>query len=344
MKIGDYVKVKDGIELDSGELSKDWAGKVVELNGEYVTIKKDAQTLNSLSDDYIKYGIVEEVAEYIYVFEANDLELSERRDNDEMYQEVVLKHNARIEKLDDDYYVEQLDAMSDEDFVEQFGDEEEIKEGYFVGMEEVTKRFLASPFFQKIIDTDTSDSEFIIDMFVRYSMNYRDEMIDDWTEHTIDEICLDILPRKVSMEAVFFKKIGEVLKHYFDFLYTNGFIKNRKLGSYVYKKRDTIYKNSQDPRYWGMAKSMLMGASDQGIEIDDEASLRRYLDSQMGVPQSFNEPNYEPQRPIRKDASKKIGRNQKVTVKYNNGKVMKDVKYKKVMKDVQSGTCEVIDF
>lgn len=38
----------------------------------------------------------------------------------------------------------------------------------------------------------------------------------------------------------------------------------------------------------------------------------------------------------------KVGRNEKVTVKYANGTIKKDVKYKKVMRDVESGKCTII--
>lgn len=38
-----------------------------------------------------------------------------------------------------------------------------------------------------------------------------------------------------------------------------------------------------------------------------------------------------------------IGRNDKVSVRYQDGKVVKDVKFKKVLDDVESGRCEVID-
>ncbi len=38
----------------------------------------------------------------------------------------------------------------------------------------------------------------------------------------------------------------------------------------------------------------------------------------------------------------KIGRNEKVTVEYNDGTIKKDVKYKKVMKDVENGACKII--
>lgn len=343
MKIGDYVKVKDGIELDNGELSKNWAGKITEIRDEFITIEKDAQTLNSLSDDYIRYGLNNGLTEYIYVFEEDNLELSERRDTDKIYEAAVSRYDIRYEELDDDIFVEQLENMDDDDFIAEFGGEEKIQETYFVTMEIVAQKFLTSPFAKKIRDIEQGDANFIIEMFVNYAMTYRGEMLEDWTKDTINEICLGILPRKVSMEAECFKVTGSVLKCYFDFLVKERFIKNKELGNYVYSKRKVIYDNSQNSANWGMSKSLMMDVRNQGINMDDEDALKAYLDAQMFKPQPLPDSyNNSPQEPIKKDALKNIGRNDKVSVKYTNGKVVENVKFKKVMKDVKNGKCELI--
>lgn len=39
----------------------------------------------------------------------------------------------------------------------------------------------------------------------------------------------------------------------------------------------------------------------------------------------------------------KIGRNEKVNVKYRDGKILNDVKYKKVINDVMNGDCEIME-
>jgi len=343
MKIGDYVKVKDGIELDNGELSKDWAGEILEIDDEFITIKKDAQTLNSLSDDYIKHGIENGLDEYNYVFEKENLELSERRDTNKMYKMAIEKFQIRYDDLDEEIFIKAAEEMDEDDFMELFGDSEAVQEAYFAGMEILTQNFFRSPFAEKIADINQADANFIIEMFVEYAMNYRDEMLEDWTKYTIDEICLDVIPRKVSTEAETFEIMGKVLKHYFDFLAAERFIKNRTLGNYVYSKRKIIYDKSQNPANWGMAKSMMMGAVNQGFDMDDENALQSFMASQMFKPMELPESyrNYH-QEPAKKDALKKIGRNDKVSVKYTDGKVLKEVKFKKVMKDVQSGKCELI--
>ena len=46
--------------------------------------------------------------------------------------------------------------------------------------------------------------------------------------------------------------------------------------------------------------------------------------------------------PLKQDPFKGIGRNQKITVKYKNGKLLEDIKFKKVESDLRNGLCELI--
>lgn len=326
MKIGDYVKVKDGIELDNGELSKGWAGKILDIEDEFVTIQKDAKTLNSLSDNYIKHGFDNGLDEHNYVFEKEDLKLSKRRDTDKEYKAAVEHLWKRYEELDDDYR-----------------EDSDAEEAYTNVMETISQNFFKSSFAEKIADIEASDASFIIEIFVDYAMQYRGEMMKDWTKKTIDEICLDVLPRKVSMEVEKFEVIGKVLKHFFDFLVAENFIKNKALGNYVYSKRAIIHKNAENPANWGIAKTMMMNAAEQDVDLDDTDALKSFMNAQMFKPMDLPESYINHyQEPAEKEKLKKIGRNDKVSVKYTDGKILKDVKFKKVMKDVASGKCELI--
>jgi preprotein translocase subunit SecA len=54
-------------------------------------------------------------------------------------------------------------------------------------------------------------------------------------------------------------------------------------------------------------------------------------------------PNQVEQKVLPVKSEKVAGRNDKVTVQYPDGRVLKDVKYKKVEDDVKSGRCIVIE-
>jgi preprotein translocase subunit SecA len=52
----------------------------------------------------------------------------------------------------------------------------------------------------------------------------------------------------------------------------------------------------------------------------------------------------QPEQKVMPVRSEKVaGRNDKVNVQYQDGRVLKDVKYKKVEEDIKNGTCVVID-
>ena len=47
-------------------------------------------------------------------------------------------------------------------------------------------------------------------------------------------------------------------------------------------------------------------------------------------------------RPVRKNPYEGIGRNQKITVRYNDGRIIENIKFKKVQQDLEDGQCELI--
>ncbi len=56
------------------------------------------------------------------------------------------------------------------------------------------------------------------------------------------------------------------------------------------------------------------------------------------------QPNRPPQEKVMPVKSEKVaGRNDKVTVKYTDGRVLKDVKYKKVEEDIRNNRCIIIE-
>jgi len=68
---------------------------------------------------------------------------------------------------------------------------------------------------------------------------------------------------------------------------------------------------------------------------------RSLLSGGSDQPQAQQRPPEEKVMPIKSD--KLANRNDKVSVQYTNGTVMKDVKYKKVEDDINAGRCVVID-
>ena len=87
LKEGDFVKIKDGIELETGEYTQNWAGEIIDIQQEnhitYCLVHLDAITINELSDEYIQDSVINEVKANEYNFEESDLLPSDRRDTEQ---------------------------------------------------------------------------------------------------------------------------------------------------------------------------------------------------------------------------------------------------------------------
>ncbi|MFN4147707.1 MAG: preprotein translocase subunit SecA [Runella sp.] len=75
---------------------------------------------------------------------------------------------------------------------------------------------------------------------------------------------------------------------------------------------------------------------------DPKLQTNRYADEEVAVggPDAYNARQGEKQAPVR--AVKIADRNQKVTVQYRDGRVVKDIKYKNIAQQVERGECVVI--
>jgi len=77
------------------------------------------------------------------------------------------------------------------------------------------------------------------------------------------------------------------------------------------------------------------------VKLSEQKEESRSLLSGGGQPQGQDRPVEEKVMPVKSD--KVAGRNDKITVQYPDGRVLKDVKYKKVEDDVKAGRCIVIE-
>jgi preprotein translocase subunit SecA len=77
------------------------------------------------------------------------------------------------------------------------------------------------------------------------------------------------------------------------------------------------------------------------VKLSEQKEESRSLLSGGGQSQGQEHPVEEKVMPVKSD--KVAGRNDKITVQYPDGRVLKDVKYKKVEDDVKSGRCIVIE-
>lgn len=209
---------------------------------------------------------------------------------------------------------------------------------------QLADEFAESPLMEKLSIEKQEHAGFIGDNFVHYAVGYIGESPKEWDAATIKEVCLHYVPGKVSMESVFFEHYAEVLILFFQFLKDKGILTDiDTLQSATKAIAKKIPQKAADPRNWHMAKSMMMPAVESGLDLSDEGELDKYmaLEQQAGLAELFGGEESIPYHdPI--TAPKKVGRNEKVDVKYLDGTVKKGVKYKKVKRDIDLGKCAIL--
>jgi hypothetical protein len=314
-KVGDFVKIKEGTLTESGKPMSNWAGKIVEMHPELCAIELDALTLDSLDDDYLLETLEEGSDATQYIFEYGDLIPSpERRDTETALQNAVKIIENRLEELDD---AEEGECLDNE---------------YWIG------EFLESEFHDALTDEQKESAGFTISTFMDYTANYEGAYPEDWKPQDVTNACLNWIPKKVTAEIKFFNHYGDVVIAFLKFLDNKQYIQNAKtLQKAIAEIKHKIPVIANNPKNWGIAKSMMMGAEQSGYDINNKQDLDKYMNEYTHQTLS----NIAMKQP-RENPYKHIGRNDKVSVKYIDGKTEENVKFKKVEQDLIDKKCELI--
>lgn len=199
--------------------------------------------------------------------------------------------------------------------------------------------FLESEFYEALTEEQKESAEFTIDCFVNYMSDYETEKMSDWNSRNVASVCLEWIPKKVTADIEFFEHYGDVLMQYFKFLDKEKYIKNAKtIQKTIAEIKDDIPSVARDPRNWGMAKSMMMGARQSGYDINNQDDINHYMlnHNQNALSEVLK------RKPVKENPYKKIGRNDKISVKYSDGTVKENVKFKTVEQDLLDEKCELI--
>ena len=313
-KRGDFVKIKEGVKhpLLKIEIS-DWYGRVLEVEKESIEMELDSITLKGFSERTLK--IYEERDEYPYLvtIPKDVLELSESRDTDE-----------EVEKAQDEL-VKRIDSKT-----------KDIPK-YMELTRKWIRHFQRSEYYYGLSKDSKYNSDFIIENFSSYMYQYEDKFPKEWDVESATEVFLNWIPNKVTGDKELFKSYGEVLPVFFEFLESRKYLKTELLQELIEEVKDELVEISQDSSGWGIAKSLMMGAKEIGIDLDNQEEMRKYIQSQP-----LKRSKKIEEEEIKKKGYGKLGRNQKVTVKYEDGTILEDVKFKKIQEDLLKGKCKVI--
>jgi hypothetical protein len=166
---------------------------------------------------------------------------------------------------------------------DEFEDEDEDEDGDELDaiMDRVDawgREWSESPHFQALTQEQKEEAQFVVESFAEYMWNYHDVAPQEWNTGDLEECCLKTLPRKITAEEVYFRSIAPVLASFFTFLGEKGVLSNAaSLARQVTALSERIVRNSNAPRYWGMAKSVSMEAMKEGVDLTDEKAMNAFL-------------------------------------------------------------------
>lgn len=167
------------------------------------------------------------------------------------------------------------------------------------------REFVDSEFFKALSEEQKYESEFVIESFAEYMYQYFLLPPEKWEVNVLEELCLEILPRKISAKLSYYKAITPVMNKFFEFLANKGILSNsQKLIVKLREIKAQIIKNATNPKNWGMAKTMIMDAMNQGIDVSNAEELNSFINYKM-IQHNFN--LLQQNRSVLK--TKKIGRN-----------------------------------
>lgn len=332
LKKGDFVRTKEAIVLDGhDEAMFQWGGEVVgDSKKVVVEVKFDAPSLGNLPDSYIEECEEEGYHWDTYFFEIEEVEKIERRDTPQQLEAVKKVITQKVIDIEESETAE-----------------------YNALMKTWSAEFEKSRFFDEMTEYQKENANFATEIFGDLMKNYQWlESPEEWTVGDVREVCLDVAPRKISTEIEFFENYGTILIQYFKFLEEVGHLADTSdIQECLEEIKDEIGPASQDSSNWGIAKSFMMNAMNSGVDMENPEAIDNFMrQEQQRAMSDFSDPfsgggGYSSyQEPVRKSLMEKIGRNQKVTVQYTDGKIVEDIKHKKVEKDIKDGKCRITKF
>jgi hypothetical protein len=138
--------------------------------------------------------------------------------------------------------------------------------------------FSKSNYYKDLTEEQQEHSEGVIMFFTEYMYNNHFLPPEEWDVDSTEDCCIFILPTKVTAEISFFESISPVLTAFFNFLNKKKYLKNAaELAERVSQLNNEIVKMASDPNNWGMAKSLVMMAIEEGIDPTDEKEMQKFI-------------------------------------------------------------------
>ncbi len=182
--------------------------------------------------------------------------------------------------------------------------------------EELAGRFMESDAAGKLTDKLSESAGFIIYNLLVYAWTYTNGNPEKLDEYALEKVLLEVFPRKITAERDLFEKVAPITEVFLRWLESEGILANTfSLVETVRGWADTIVANGMNPQYWGMGKSFTMQAIADGVDIQDEQAMQRYIAEynlrrmEQNLASRSESRDFSPPIPI-VEHSPKIGRNE----------------------------------
>jgi len=113
--------------------------------------------------------------------------------------------------------------------------------------------------------------EVIVD-FARLAFIYHHDHPPNWSEESLTDVLVYLLPGKVVADEGYFQAAVPALSAFFDWLYVQGMLPNAEHLQRTLAQQQLDYETHvADPQCWSMSKHIYLMTLEQGLDMEDEA-------------------------------------------------------------------------
>jgi len=103
---------------------------------------------------------------------------------------------------------------------------------------------------------------YVLEMFIEMAYSYHASLPGQWSTFVIEDVCTDVIPRKLIAGKETFAQLPRLLKQMFLWGKLRGYFNPATVDEWLQEldncKMD-ICDNAANPHHWGMAKSLMSG-------------------------------------------------------------------------------------
>jgi len=178
----------------------------------------------------------------------------------------------------------------------------------------LAEEFMESEEAKRLAEDLFEDAGFIAHCLLENAWNYVGASPEELNEVVLDQVLLEVFPRKITADRELFEKVAPVTEALLKWMESEGILADTTgLVETVHNWAEAIVIEGMNPRNWGMGKSLIMQAKADGVDITDREAMQRFIAQynhrlfQKDMPR-FEPNNFTPPIPI-VERSPKIGRN-----------------------------------